>query len=313
MRDGDVGAAMAALERGMEIAGRIGDREAEAVGAVFQGKSAMAQGAYEEALALFRRAAEAADATGMPHLLALTRCVLGTFYSEIGGPMTERATEYHAETLALMEQPTAAYLAAWLWAEMGACALASGDHRQAGELLDTAVAEPTTVSNLMRPLALSGMASLALADGRVDDARDLLDECASYVHEHQMRDQIPALTLLRARVAAAEDGHAEAIALLDQVETVAVDGDLRPLRLQALEPASQVARCTWRRGFGHGIACGWTARDRRDRRRPPRRRATARVRRGCAAADRLVRISQTIGGSGTYSWVTVSRVSSTTR
>jgi class 3 adenylate cyclase/tetratricopeptide (TPR) repeat protein len=235
MRDGDLDAATAALERGMEIALRIGDREAEAFGAVLQGKFAMAHGAYEDALALFRRATTAADATGMPHLLALTRCVMGTCYSEIGGPMTARGVEYHRETLQLMEQPTAAYVAAWLWAEMGACALAAGDRALARELLEAALTRKTTVSYLMRPLALRGLAELALAERRLDEAGALFDECAAYVREHEMLDQQPALALLGARVEAAAGRHTEALARFDEADAAVVPAGMRRLQLETLD------------------------------------------------------------------------------
>ena len=101
LQRGEVETALAYVERGLEIATQIGHHNAEVFAAIVQGKVAMRQGYYSDALSLFRRAESAALATGMPPNITLARCVTGTCYSSIGGPYTQQATEIHAETLEL--------------------------------------------------------------------------------------------------------------------------------------------------------------------------------------------------------------------
>ena len=234
MRNGDFEAAFASIERGMEIALRIGDRGSEAVAATLQGKAAMARGAYEDALSLFRRASDAANATGQAFLQALGLCAIGTCYSEIGDSLLEQALDYHRQTVGLMGQPAGNMLGAWLWSEMGQCALAAGEPTRAGQLFERALTEPTAVMHLMRPLALQGAAATALAEGRVADARARLDECEAYVREREMRDHYPTLALLAARVAAAEGRHEPALARLAECEAIAGPAGMRRLVLEAL-------------------------------------------------------------------------------
>ncbi|HSG78135.1 MAG TPA: hypothetical protein VLD62_01030, partial [Acidimicrobiia bacterium] len=211
MRNGEFEEAMGSIERGMEIAMRIGDRVSEAFAAIFQGKVATAQGFLGEAMALFRRADAALQATGIPYLLALGKCVSGTCLLAIGGPCTEQAIGLHRETLEIMDMPTGTTLGAWLWSEMGHCALAIGDRDLAKDLFDRALTEQTAPMHLMRPSALVGAIEIALAEGRFDDARGLHAELAEYVTTRQMLDQYASIPFMAGRIAAESGNHDEAL------------------------------------------------------------------------------------------------------
>ena len=232
MRNGDMPAALAALDRGMEIAQRIGDRESEALASTLQGKVAMAQGAYEEALVLFRRTVAASDATGIPYLRALGLCVTGTCYQQIGGPMLERALEFHARTAEVMDLPTGNTLGAWLWAEVGHGALSSGDLDRAKSLFDRALNEKSAPMHVMRPLALQGRCGVALAEGRVDEARRWFDQLEEYVRSREMRDQYAPLALTGARVEALDGNHEQALVRLDECEQITKAAGMKRLQLE---------------------------------------------------------------------------------
>jgi tetratricopeptide (TPR) repeat protein len=232
LRNGDMAAATAALERGMELALQIGARASEAFAAVFQGKLAMEQGYLEDALGLFRRTIEASDATGIPYVMALGRCVTGTCYLHIGGSMTERALELHRETLHIMEQPTGTVLGAWMWTEIGQCLLAAGDVDEARSLFDKALSEQTAPMYLQRPGALAGRIEVALLDGDLDLAQERLDELDEYVASRDMRDQQPLLMYTRARVAAAGDDHQTALTTLADLAGPVAEAGMRRILLE---------------------------------------------------------------------------------
>ena len=234
MRNGAMPEALAALERGMEIAQRIGDRESEVFVSTLQGKVAMALGQYEQALALFRRTVAASDATGIPYLRSLGLCVTGSCYQQIGGPLIERALDYHRQTAEMMALPTGNTLGAWLWSEIGHCSLSAGDIETAKGLFDRALNEKSAPMHVMRPLALQGACAVALAEGDAGQARVWLDELDEYVKSRQMMDQMPSLALLAARVEASAGEHETALARLAECEEMVAPSGMRRLHLELL-------------------------------------------------------------------------------
>ncbi|MDX1690733.1 MAG: adenylate/guanylate cyclase domain-containing protein [Acidimicrobiia bacterium] len=234
MRNGDFAEAMAAVERGMEIALRIGHRASEAFAAVFQGKVATAQGRLDQAMALFRRAAAAAAATGVPYMQALGTCVTGTCLLSIGGPCTDEALTHHATTLELMDQPTGHTLGAWLWTEVGHCALAVGNVAEAKRLFELALTEQTAPMWLMRPGALVGMIEVALAEGRLEDARETHQELEEYVTTREMRDQYATIPFMAGRIAAADGDHRTALARFAETEAMFEHAGMRRMHLDVL-------------------------------------------------------------------------------
>jgi tetratricopeptide (TPR) repeat protein len=231
MRNGNWGEALAAIERGMEIALQIGARDSEVLAAVMQGQLAMRQGHLEEALGLFRRAMAAADAIGLPALQALGLCVTGTCYQQIGGDLLETALAFHDRTLNMMDKPSGHNYGAQLWTEIGLCAMAAGRVEDAKGLFEKALTLRTAPMHLMRPQALRGMSLVALAEGRIDDARRSHTEMTEYVGERQMQDHYVFISLTGAAIEAAAGNHEAALGLLVEAETLAVEADMKRLVL----------------------------------------------------------------------------------
>ena len=216
LQRGEVETASSYVERGLEIAAQIGHHGAEMFAAIVQGKVAMGQGYFADALALFRRAEDAAQATGMPPYIALGKCVTGTCYSSIGGPYQQRASEIHTETLEVSDMPMGDQMGAWVWSEIGHCALASGDVDVAEELFHRALDRRTVTMYTSRPDALQGLVDVAVARGELDEARDRLADLREYVHGRAMTNALPNLLMTEAKVAGAMGDHAGAVAFLEQ-------------------------------------------------------------------------------------------------
>jgi ATP/maltotriose-dependent transcriptional regulator MalT len=216
LQRGEVETALSYVERGLEIAAQIGHHVAEVFAAIVQGKVAMGQGYYADALALFRRAEEAAQATGMPPYIALGKCVTGTCYSSIGGAYHQQATEIHTETLEISEMPMGDQMGAWVWSEIGHCALASGDVEVAEELFHRALDRRTVAMYISRPEALQGLIDVAVVRGDLEEARNRLDELREYVRGRDMTNALPALLMSEAKVAGAIGEHARAVEVLGE-------------------------------------------------------------------------------------------------
>jgi tetratricopeptide (TPR) repeat protein len=233
LRNGDLPAATAAVERGMALATQIGSHGSEAFAAVLQGKLAMEQGYLEDALTLFRRVMTAGSATGVPYIIAIGKCVTGTCFLHIGGSFIKQARALHQEALDVMEQPTGMTMGAWMWTEIGQCQLATGEIEDARELFEKALTEKTAPMYLQRPGALAGSIQVALIDGDLTTARERLTELDAYVTERSMEDQMMLLMLTTSAVAAGEGDHESALSTLDDLVEAAEGAGMRRMLIDA--------------------------------------------------------------------------------
>ena len=212
----EIEAAMGCVERGMEIATRIGDHTSVTLAAIVQGKLAMSQGYYSEALALFRRAEAAARSTGVPFYITLGRCVIGTCYSSMGGAFREEVSQIHTETLELAALPMGDLMGAWVWSEIGHCAIAAGELDRAEELFGLALDRRTVPMYMSRPEALSGMCDIAIERGDLESAQGWLAELRTYVTSRSMRSAEVTLLMCEAEVAAAAGDHVRSLGHFDE-------------------------------------------------------------------------------------------------
>ena len=231
----------AALQRGMEISRRIGDRASEMFAAIWQAKAAMASGAVGQSLELTRCAIEAAELSGMPHHKALSASAMGTCYREIGGSLVARAVEYHEQALELAGDSGGVGYGAWLWAETGMCKLEAGRHDEAADLLDMALNTPTAPMHLMRPLALAGKCRVALAEGALDEAARLANEVAVGA-EGRLSQFGHTAAALQAQVAIACGDQAAALAALDGWPERLADGGASMARVDLLASRAATLR-----------------------------------------------------------------------
>lgn len=227
LRNGDVDSAMAALEKGMEIALQIGDRLSEALAAVAQGDMAVQRGSFDEAITLYNRAVAAGQATGFAHIKALGLCTIGTCYRRIGGPLLQRTLDLHAETRDVMNLPNGSTLGAWMWSEMGYASIQVGELDEAEELFQKALDEPTTPMWLIRPTALAGLADVAIIRGDLQAATASFEEMNEYVNERKMADRYLDVEMLGARLSAARGDNEAALSSLLVSESTAKEAGLK--------------------------------------------------------------------------------------
>ncbi len=259
LRNGDIESAMAALEKGMEIALQIGDRVSEALAAVAQGDMAVQRGSFDEALTLYNRAVAAGQATGFPHMKAVGLCTIGTCYRRIGGPLLQRALDLHAETREVMNLPNGSTLGAWMWTEMGYGSIQAGQLDEAEELFHKALDEPTAPMWLIRPSALAGLAEVAISRGDLQSAKASFEEMKEYVSERKMADRYLEVEMLGARLSAAQGDDEAALSSLLLSESMAREAGLKRILFDI-----HVLRQDVHREEGNGDAAEAAAADARE-------------------------------------------------
>ena len=221
----------------MNIGAQIGAAASESEGAFLVGQLAWMKGEYESAIESQQRALEAGRASGMPFWQVTPLCALGTIYQDISMDLASEAMEFHAQALELMEMPLGTVMGAANWAEVGFCALATGDMGRASELFNKGLTISTAMKHLARPQLLVGSAFVELAKGRSDEAAKLVNEARQYVEDRAMQH---LYAFARAQVSAAQGLGDQALDSFTRAEEQALRMQMRPLVWQARAGAAQV-------------------------------------------------------------------------
>ena len=106
-------------------------------------------------------------------------------------------------------------MGAWVWSEIGHCAMAAGEYDMAEELFHLALDRRTVPMYMSRPDALSGMCDIAIERGNLDEARDWLGQLREFVRARNMRSAEVTLLMTEGKLAAANGNHADALARFD--------------------------------------------------------------------------------------------------
>ena len=240
LRNGDMGSAREAAEEGMNIGAQIGAAASESGGAFLLGQIAWMKGEYEIAIECHQRALEAGRTSGMPFWQAAPLCALGTTYQDISMELSGQAMEFHAQALELMDMPLGTVMGAMNWADLGFCALAAGDLERASELFNKGLTISTATRYLARPQLLVGSAFVELANGRSDEAANLVHEARQFVEERAMRHFYAFVAFADAQVSAAQGRGDQALDSFTRAEEQALRMQMRPLVWQARAGAAQV-------------------------------------------------------------------------
>ncbi len=238
MRD-EVARAMEYLERGIELADRIGDVQSQAIASVLQGRLAVSKGAFEDGIAWFKRGIDAAEALGAPWVIAMARCSLGTCYQRIGGRYAAMAHEIHTEVLDITDQPGGGIIGTWIWTEIGNCLLRRGDTAGAERLFRRALEEKTFTFYLNRPEALRGLCELAVDAGDVKGAVEAFDAYRSYVEAHDLRHHSAPVALTGARLAMMSGDAEAALGALERASEILARHGFEFDRLEVLRERSR--------------------------------------------------------------------------
>ncbi|MEP7200946.1 MAG: AAA family ATPase, partial [Chloroflexota bacterium] len=242
IRNGDWDAARETATQGTQIAAEIGALFPHVYGEWALGEIARARGEYETALQHLQCAWDVARPVEsyMPFMVVMPMATLGATYFDISAQLNERVADLHARVTKMFAHPAAMMSGASVWADLGFNLLAVGQIDEASEMFQKGLSAPTMMMLLMKPRFLMGLALAAVAQRRLDDARQLADEASAFVVERKMRNWYPSVALADAQVSAARGEWERALESYARAESDALAMQLRPAVWQARVGAAQL-------------------------------------------------------------------------
>jgi tetratricopeptide (TPR) repeat protein len=242
VRSGDIDGALAALTEGVEMAERIGQFSALAVGSVLEGQLRTLRGDLEGAIECNQRAVASATRSQLPFIKSWALCTMGTTYLQVSEKLHGMALEKHEQARELMAGPWGSTLAAMNWCELGFCCLTFGKDEDALALFQRGLTEPSPPMRMVKPQLHIGAATVHLKRGERDEARRHAGEGRTFAESRGMRQFLPFSHLLDARLARAGGELERALELAREAERQAEALGFRPARAQALMEAAGVLR-----------------------------------------------------------------------
>lgn len=159
---------------------------------------------------------------------------------DISGQLIDQTTEFHSEALELLETPLGPVTGGLAWADLGFCALATGNGEQADEFFQKGLTIPTAFKFLARLLLLVGSAFVALGRNDVAGAAEIVREAKEFTEERSMRHFYPLMSIADAQVSLASGDSAGALQFFGRAEELALEMGMRPLAWKARAGAAQV-------------------------------------------------------------------------
>ena len=239
LRNGDLDAAVMSAEEGTTQATQIGAADSEGFGAFLVGLVASLRGQYERAIEWQERALEAGQASGYNFLQATALCALGTAHLDINPKLADVTLEYHMRALQLTEAPMGTFMGALNWAEVGFCALTTGDLKMATELFEKGLTISTAPKYLARPMLLVGSALVAMENGNLKESGKLVQEGLEFAEERKMKHTYPMLGLAGGRISTAEGDPKQALERFERGERSAAEMGMLPMLWQCRAGAAQ--------------------------------------------------------------------------
>jgi len=232
-----------------QYAAAQGRNIASQIGAVFPlimtgwvlAEIARLRGDYTQAIAQYERSLQFAKPMEqvMAFLMIQPLASLGSTYVELGGAHAARGYEMVSQALKLLDTPSGLSAGGTAWADIGFSALAGGNLELASTVFQKGLQTPTMFQLYMRPRHLLGLALVALAQERFDEAARLLGEARTYAEERGMRHFYAPIALAEAQMATAQGDHRGALAACDRAQATAQELELRPALLAAHTAAAQ--------------------------------------------------------------------------
>lgn len=240
MRNGDLETARQVAGEGVRIAAQIGVAFPESDGSYILGLLAHLQGNYQDAIHWLQRAHQSGKASRMVFMEAVPLCRLGTVYLDISEKLLDRTRQLHNEALALMEMPGGHMAGGFGWFDIGLCAMVLGDLERASDYFNKGLTVPTPTRLLQRPSFLFGMASIAIIQGRFDEASSYVEQAREFLQARRMAYYVPQVELAGGKLAQARGETDSALAFLRKAEESAATMDMKPLMLQAMAIAARI-------------------------------------------------------------------------
>ena len=164
-----------------------------------QAQRAYREGQYEKALDYFQRYLIIAQQVEIPWIIADALCFLGTAYINISPRFSERALEYHAQAVQVMEHPGGMMLGGTDWIELGNCARAVGKIDLAKDYYNNALTIPTITTNLEKPRLLAGLSQVSIAENDLDQVYEWISQAHQFAGRRKRPTQGAGLRRLRSR------------------------------------------------------------------------------------------------------------------
>ena len=121
-----------------------------------------------------------------------------------------------------METPLGTALGAISWADVGFCAMELGDLDVASEMFQKGMDHPTMVMHMLRPKLLIGLAWLALAQNKAEEAAEFASGARGLAEAAGMKQYSPSIALTDARVSASRGDTEAALAAYLRAEDLAL-------------------------------------------------------------------------------------------
>ena len=171
--------------------------------------------------------------SALPFLVVPLLGLIGSLYLEISVELHEQAIAFHQHALRLLETPTGRMAGASAWADLGLCAITTGDLQLAESVLETGLTYPNILYHMERPRILSGAALLALKKGDLETASQQALASVAFSEEHAMRNHQPFSYLVLGKVYLAAGQYEQALKYSAQAEEIATTLGMRPIVWQA--------------------------------------------------------------------------------
>jgi tetratricopeptide (TPR) repeat protein len=238
---GDFEQAETYLQQGLQIANRINYLESQSLSAYFLAELARWRGDYENALSY----ASAALKTALPleeytpFVLPPILGSLGMIYLEISPQFHDKTLELHQHALRVLETPMGMLMGGLPWADLGLCAVMTGDLPLAETVIATGLNTPNTFALIERPRQVAAAAQLAGLKSDWAEAIRLADEARADAEGHALRQHFPLTALVQGEMRLGAAQYTEALAALETAQQEAGAFGMRPITWQAHAAAAQ--------------------------------------------------------------------------
>ncbi len=240
LHNGEITEARASVQKGTEIAARIGVGWDECIGAFLQGELARLCGEYELALARFQQALGAAEAAGFPFLPPLPLAARGATLMAISDKFADPVRALFKQSQEMLATPFGGAVGTGAWADIGDAARALGNLELAREMFALGLKQKTYQTNLYMPRLLVGSALTALEQNQLEDASNAIKHARAFAEENSMKWFYPSVDEADARIAAACGDSTRALELYARAESLALEMQMRPIVWQARAGAANV-------------------------------------------------------------------------
>jgi tetratricopeptide (TPR) repeat protein len=240
LHNGYLDAACQSLEEGVSLAERIGHLFGVCIGSLILGRIAQLRGEFERAIPYLERSLEAGRLLGLPLFEAFPLGVLCSVYQEYGETFKDQIIDVRKHALDLLNLPIGMPAGGFVWDQLGFCFLSEGDLDSAEELFERGISSPSIHKIYNHPRFLAGLASVALARGRITEALQYIDEAGRFAEEHELKHLFPEAALVKGRVCTVAGDLGRALESLEEAESLAAAMGMRPVLWQARLEAARV-------------------------------------------------------------------------